>query len=263
MFQLPETTEARLTSVTNRVERHGDDEHPAVSLGISIDAANTVLDRIDPHIREALYKPVEGQELLPGIEPSTPVLRCNSFDKHTLTTSHEGWTLEVDEGLDEANPLVFGGCKIDKFIIEAKQGGSIVLRFRVSTSDVDADKLGKLAMHNGQAIWIRLSGSAPQAQAIDGSTDAFQADHPDAGELFAHAHGGTDDGSDTDSEGGDTDVSGQEGSWPFPKTAPTGDVPQSVVVETSRPGTRTARGREATKRALEAGMAQHMRSSAA
>ncbi|MCX7902112.1 MAG: hypothetical protein N2483_07465, partial [Burkholderiaceae bacterium] len=188
MFQLPDTTEASLTSVTNRVERHGDDEHPAVSLGISIDAANTVLDRIDPHIREALYKPVEGQELLPGIEPSTPVLRCNSFDKLSLTTSHEGWTLEVDEGIDESKPLVFGGCKIDRFVVEAKQGGSIVLRFRVSTSDVDADKLGKLAMHNGQAIWMRLIAPQPLADVIDGSTEAFAADYPDATDLFARAH---------------------------------------------------------------------------
>ncbi|WP_062196447.1 hypothetical protein [Caldimonas taiwanensis] len=237
MFQLPETTEARLTSVTNRVERHGDDEHPAVSLGISIDAANTVLDRIDPHIREALYKPVDRQDSLPGVEPSTPVLRCNSFDKHTLTTSHEGWTLEVDEGIDESTPLVFGGCKIDKFVVEAKQGGSIVLRFRVSTSDVDADRLGKLAMHIGQAIWIRLSGPDPNAEAIDGSTEAFAADYPDATDLFARAH---DTGHD---EGG-----------------PIEDEPPSATEETSRPRTRTARGREATRKALEAGMAEYLSS---
>lgn len=237
MFQLPDTTEASLTSVTNRVERHGDGEVPAVSLGLSIEAANTLLDRIDPHIREALYKPVDRQDSLPGVEPSTPVLRCNSFDKHTLTTSHEGWTLEVDEGIDESTPLVFGGCKIDKFVVEAKQGGSIVLRFRVSTSDVDADRLGKLAMHIGQAIWIRLSGPDPNAEAIDGSTEAFAADYPDATDLFARAH---DTGHD---EGG-----------------PIEDEPPSATEETSRPRTRTARGREATRKALEAGMAEYLSS---
>lgn len=241
MFQLPDTTEASLTSVTNRVERHGDDDHPAVSLGISIDAPNTLLDRIDPHIREALYKPVEGQELLPGVEPSTPVLRCNSFDKLSLTTSHEGWTLEVDEGIDESKPLVFGGCKLDRFVVEAKQGGSIVLRFRVGTSDVDADKLGKLAMHNGQAILMRLIAPQPLAEAadvIDGSTEAFAADYPDATDLFARAHGDT--GYD---EGG-----------------PIEDEPPSATDGTSRPRTRTARGREATRKVLEAGMAEHLRS---
>lgn len=192
MFQITETTEAALTAVTNRTEKHGDEDVPAVSLQVSIEAANTLLDCIDPAIRQALYKAVEGQEQLPGVEPSTPVLRCNSFGVIEIDRAHEGWRLEIDAGIDEDEPMTFVGCKVDKFRVEAKQGGSVVLRMRIGTSDVDADRLGALAMHNGQAIFMRLIAPTPKADAIDGTQAAFDADHPEAGGLFAEAHGGPD-----------------------------------------------------------------------
>lgn len=192
MFEIRETTQAALTAVTNRTEKHGDEDVPAVSLQVSIEAANTLLDCIDPAIRQALYKAVDDQEQLPGVEPTTPVLRCNSFGTLEIDRAHEGWTLEIDAGIDEDEPMVFVGCKCDKFRVEAKQGGSVVLRMRIGTSDVDADRLGALAMHNGQAIFLRLVAPTPKADAIDGTQAAFDADHPEAGSLFAEAHGSPD-----------------------------------------------------------------------
>jgi len=246
LFQLDTFIEATLASVTNRIERHGDEGVPAVSLRLEITAGNTLLDLIDPKIREALYKAVDGQEDLPGVDPSTPVLRCNSFEKHTLPTSYEGWTLAVDDGIDDTKPMLFGGSKVDKFSFECKQGGSIVLSMRVGTSDVDAEKLGKLAMYNGQSIWITLKAPENKAEAIDGTQEAFERDHPDATDLFAA--GGPEDDERDESEGGETDA------WPFdPERANTEAPPQSVTIERSQPGTRTARGRDKTKKALAEG----------
>ena len=196
MFQITEFTYARLASITARVEKHGDDDKPAVSLKLEIEAPNTLLDVIDPGIRHSLYKAVDDQEQLPGVEPATPVLRCNSFEKHALTTAHEGWTLAVDYGINEEAPMVFGGCKVDKFAVEAKQGGSIVLSFRVGTSDIDADKVGRLHMHNGDDIAVTLKAPEKKPDAIDGSVEAFEADHPGAGEGDA-----TDLFAETSSEG--------------------------------------------------------------
>lgn len=192
MFQLTEFTEATLTAVTNRVEKHGDDDKKAVSIGIEIVAANTLLDTIDPTLRESLFKAVEDQEDLPGIERATPVLRSNSIERVSLPTKHEGWTLAVDDGIDDTTPMLFGGCKIDKLSVEPKQGGSVLLRLRCGTSDVDADKLGKLAMHNGESIWITLTAPEKPADAIDASSSADDLP-PSAGDLFAAEHGGPED----------------------------------------------------------------------
>lgn len=221
-FQIETPTEVHVASVTNRQETHGEEKVPAVSIGFELTTANTVLDQIDPTLRHALYKAVEGQEQLPGIEPATPVLRCNSVERVTLPTRHEGWTVQVDDGIDETDPMTFGECKVDKFSVEPKQGGSIVLRFRVGTSDIDAERLGKLGMHNGQSLWITVRAPKVKDDAIDGSTEAFKADHPgadgqadlldgeEAGEAFARLQedpdAGPGDEGDADSEGGTTDA---------------------------------------------------------
>ena len=249
MFKIEEFTEAHVASITNRVEKHGDDEKPAVSMSLELTVANSLLDNIDPTLRHALYKAKdEGmQQDLPDVEQTTPVLRCNSIDRVTLPTKHEGWTLAVDDGIDDTQPMLFGGVKADKLSVEPKQGGSVVLRFRVGTSDVDADKLGKLAMHNGQSVWIKLTPPAPKAEAIDGSKEAFDRDHPDATDLFVESQGGEDaeggDESGEDARDEQTDVTGSDEPWPFPKNATTDPVPQGATIEDAP---RARRGRKAT-----------------
>jgi hypothetical protein len=253
MFQLTKFTQATITSVTNRQETHGDDRKPAVTVGLKIEAANTLLDEIDPAIRLALYKAVDGQVELDGVEPTTPVLRCNSFDLIALTTSHEGWTLMLDDKIDPEDPMTFGGCKVDKLKVDAKQGGSILLFFRCGTSDVDQQRLGALGMRNGQDVWIKLLPPKKQPPVIDGTAEAFQADHPGASaeDLFAAGQDpkpeGDDDGQ-ADGEGSTTDAAGQaqqSENWPFPKGAEDG----------SSDFERSAKARAAAEQAeLEAGI---------
>ncbi|MEY5100665.1 MAG: hypothetical protein RJA36_3384 [Pseudomonadota bacterium] len=226
MFAIPEFTEAHLASVTNRVEKHGDDDKKAVTIGVEITTANTMLDAIDPKLREAMFKPKpDAEPELPGVEISTPILRCNSIDRVVLPTKHEGWTLAIDDGIEgDADPMLFGSVKVDKLSVEPKQGGSIVLRMRLGTSDVDADKLGWLGMHNGEEIWIKLTPPPKPADVIDGSTEAFERDHPDAGgqadlldteagDAFAAEHGQPgpeDEGDGTDGAAGGPDAGASE-----------------------------------------------------
>lgn len=229
MFQLTEFVQATITSLTTRTEAHGDDRVPAVTVGIKIECANTVLDQIDPSIRHALYKAVDDQALIDGVEPVTPVLRCNAFDSIALITAHEGWTLLVDDNIEEENPMEFGACKIDKFRVDAKQGGSIVLSFRCGTSDVDAERLGALGMHNGQDIWIKLlapekpaagateatgaaiDGTTGHPGAADGQGSLLDGDAEGAGDGLGGfdddmARGGPDEDAGSDSEGSTRDA---------------------------------------------------------
>lgn len=235
MFEITEFTEALLTSVTNRVEKHGDDEKPAVSLGIEIETGNTLLDSIDATLRPSLFKPKDDEPTLPGVEVSMPVLRCNTIDRVTLTTSHDGWRLQLDDKADPDDPMKFGGCKVDKLTVEPKQGGSITLRLRVGTSDVDAERLGALAMRNGGPVWMMLlkPEKAPEkAPVIDGSVEAFKADFPDATDLFAGGDGGGGPPEGEDDEGAAADIGlaeeraeaarGSDG-WPFPRGESAGD----------------------------------------
>lgn len=228
MFEITEYTEAKL-AVQNRTEKHGEEDRPAVTLGFEITTANTLLDQIDPGLRECLYKAkADGlQADLPNVEPSTPVLRSYVIDTVKLTTSHEGWRLLVDDGIDETTPMQLLRGKVDKVSVEPKQGGSVVLRFKFGTSDVDAERLGKLGMHNGQSVWIQLLKPEPKTEAIDGTVEAFQKDHPDAGELFSQAHG--------DELGGEGLAEGDEQQQPAGDAAPAAEQQQATGRRARKP----------------------------
>ena len=270
MFQL-EATAATLTSVTPRTEVHGEDRVFAISLGLKITGANTLLDKLTPALRHMIYmaKPDATPEL-PGVEESTPLLRCPGVELLTLKATLEGWTLAVDHGINESEPITLGGCRLDKFRVAPSQGGTVDLMFRIGSNDVDAEEAGLLCSHLSQEITITLTPPEKQPEAIDGTTGHPGAQQePDAGGLFAEAHGGPED--DT-SEGGETDIAGRGDNWPFPRGEAAAvdksadlqsqpvDKPADLPVTTS---TRTARGRAATRKALAEGLAAHEAAEAA
>ena len=111
-------------------------------------------------------------------------------------------------------------------------------------------------MHNGQSIWITLKAPEKKPEPIDGTQEAFDADHPGTGEgdatdLFAQTHGGPGEDDGDSSEGGETDAGadGTEGAagetntppratlspeaaWPFPKNQSTdGGAPPQHLTE--------------------------------
>ena len=188
MLQILSFTDAKLATLTPRSEKHGDDEKPAVSLGLELTVANDLLDVIDPSLRPTLYKSPDSHTL-PGVADVLNVLRCHSIDRVLLPNKHEGWSLEVEDGIDDhAAPLAFGACKVDKLSVEPKQGGSVVLRMRVGTSDLDAARSGMLGMHVGQPIRVRLTAPKPRADDDDDVKPKGKA--PDATDLFVAGAGG-------------------------------------------------------------------------
>lgn len=205
-FELKEPTQAKINSVTPRIEKHGDDNVPAVSLGIKITGPNTLLDLLVPGLREVLYKPVEGQEALEGME-HMPLLRTRACERIKLKMpAMEGWRLCIEHGIEEDSAIDLHSCKVDKVHVEPFEGGSCEVSFRVGTSDVDERYMGELAMKLGSEVPITLLApdKQPDQPAIDGTGEEFAADHPDAGDLFAEAHG-DDDPSISTGDGGAAD----------------------------------------------------------
>lgn len=214
MFQLTTPTEVKLCSMTPRTEKHGDDDVSAVSLGLRIVAPNTLLDIVQPGLRDALYKAVEGQEQLPGVEPTTPLLRARGIEAVKLAACFEGWTLAIDRGIDESDPIKLGGSKIDKFVVEPKEGGSIELTFRVGSSDIDEGEAGWLFGHLGQQIVVTIAAPEVKREAIDGTVghpgaaggderqgDLLTPEDALAGTVGSSAPEGDDDPADDDGSG--------------------------------------------------------------
>jgi hypothetical protein len=187
-FELLTPTAATLKTVTPRTELHGDEPVSAISLGLSITGPNTLLDALDGgKLRNALYMAVPRQDDLPGVEPSTPLLRARGIEEVKCSGTLEGWTVAFEHGI--GGDIELGASKVDKFRVKPMEGGSIELLFRVGTSDISEDEAGALFGKLGQEVMITVTAPtiASGTPAIDGTTEAFKADHPDAPGLFDSA----------------------------------------------------------------------------
>jgi hypothetical protein len=241
-FQLDHQA-ATLKSVTIRKEAHGDSKVTAVSFGLKFTAPNTLLDHLSPTLRTTLYKPaaIDGQEPLEGVDEPTPLLRQPGIEMLSLKGELNGWTVMIDHGIDEADPMTFGGCKIDGFKVAPLEGGTVELHARVGTSDIDPAEIGILGDKLQEEVVVTITAPKPMERPIDGSTEAFQKDHPgadtqpdllDGGDdrddaatrafLGIHADEAGPPDSDTDSggtdgEGSDPDIQG-DGRTELPRT---------------------------------------------
>lgn len=161
------------------------------------------------------------------------------------------------ERIAHGAPVYYIAGKIDKFAVEAKQGGSIVLTIRVGTSDIDAERLGWLGMHNGESIWIMLTAPEKKAEAIDGTGAEFAADHPEANPTDLFAGSDIEDDEDAGPELEDRLANALASKDALESVgSPFGSREAELQAEAAAgAGTRTARGRAATKKALADGLA--------
>jgi hypothetical protein len=135
MFELKQPTTVLLSSVTNRSELHGDEHSPAVSFGLTWEGSGSILDTLCPEVRALLA--------VPGVETVA------------LKTICQGWTVTIDHGIDEDDPIKLGGCKVDKFKITPKNDLMVELKMRVASSDLTPMRLGLLGMKVQQEIVVK------------------------------------------------------------------------------------------------------------
>ena len=241
LFSLPNNTECVLTTFVGRTQKSGPDDVPAVTFRLKMaSVSNMLLDLFSKTIRHTVYRAVEGQEQLPGMEDTTPILQSKDLTDWAPDTCLEGWRVIVARGIGDDSALQMGSCKVDDFRFSFLDGGHMDVDFRISTADVDEAGAGMLWGRQKRKVFVMITApEAPTAKpAIDGSKEAFQRDHPEfkdgadpnAGDLFAEQHGGEQPAGDTDQADDDSAGPGAGSSddapfgepqtgenWPFPK----------------------------------------------
>lgn len=273
MFQLITPATVKLMHINVRTEKHGPADVDAFDLDFQIGGENQkVLALLHPQLCEALCFNEDddgGQETVEGVPAHLPNIRFPKLaEALPWTEEATGVDLTVIYGLgDDASNIRLEGGKAatKKFSIE--EGGSASVAFRFSVAGYPDGVIDKLRKKLKQDVTITMVRPDKLRQdAIDGTGADFAADHPDmpgpdAGSLFAQEHGGPED---EGSEGGDPDAAGEASKAaldavgsPF-GSADDGPEPEpdlNPLREPAATSTRTARGREATKRALAEGMA--------
>lgn len=182
LFSLPNDTECVLTTFVGRTQKSGPDDVPAVTFRLKLSSvSNALLDLFSKTIRHTVYKAVEGQEQLPGMEDTTPILQSKDLTDWAPDTCLEGWRVIVARGIGDDSALQMGSCKIDDFRFSFFDGGHMDVDFRISTADVDEAGAGMLWGRQKRKVFVMITApEAPTAKsAIDGSVEAFKKDHPE------------------------------------------------------------------------------------
>jgi hypothetical protein len=193
MFSLPNATPATITAVTPRIERHGEDPVPAISVTVEMTVANTMLEKFGKGLLNCFYKSDKNDKQVPidGVETFMTALRYpRVVDSISLIGELVGWKVVFQHGIDESSAIHLGQCKIDGFkITELAEGGTIKLRFRVGTAAQDQNSAGWLTMRVGENVDIQLLEPEVKAAPAEDKKEkkAKAKTEPTAADIFANS----------------------------------------------------------------------------
>jgi hypothetical protein len=160
MFQLELVTQALVTNANPRRELHGEDKVRAIDLSFSITGENTLLDLIEPGLREHHYfnKALkEGQEPLPGVVIPLPNLRFPRLPTSYSYAKGEKWRgyrFIWDWGT-EGDHVDFTDVVLSSLSYDIAEGGSVTIYFTIQYN-------GEELEHND--LYGELSGLASDGE---------------------------------------------------------------------------------------------------
>lgn len=155
MFSLTKET-LTLSNVNARTEKHGDEDVLAVDLSLELEASNSVLLKFSPTLRDALYTQDPGatQDM---INPEhAPCLRNPQMGeiKWALEMPFVRFSIFADGTNDEE--IIFSEAKCNKFHFICKEGGSVLVRFRIQKSSPLEPEVTKLLFLMNKSIKVNL-----------------------------------------------------------------------------------------------------------
>lgn len=166
-FAISTLTNAKLTSINARSEKHGPDQlHPAIDISFTMDAPNSILSSFDEKLLQSLYHNSEaaahddGQDTIDGMEEIShlPNLRFPNLGPLKWAKDLSGYTVHIERGLGGKNDIELVDCKVNEFRIDPKEGGTVQVKFRVQTSTNLTEKImGKLALLVQHEVPIMLT----------------------------------------------------------------------------------------------------------
>jgi hypothetical protein len=163
MFDLNQTV--KLSNVNLRAEKHGDDTRAAVDLKIEATCPSIALIYFHQELRQHLFKKDDNPDLVDQVNESDAltVLRYPKMGAIKWDWEGAGYKAVIDYGLgDEKSNINLGDdLKIDHFVIEPINGGSVSIAFRIIAHPTKED-IGKLSELIQREIDIVLTPPEPK-----------------------------------------------------------------------------------------------------
>lgn len=146
-FEL-ERTRVHIVNVHPRRELRGDEHVPAVDVKLRLETGNVALSMFDGWLLTALYHrsgaPADNPQYeLDGLPKVTdwPNRRFPAMGPLHWNDEARGYTLRIDNGIGSVE---LDDCAINAFLLECKEGGTVVLTWRVQCDHIDEHAIGRL-----------------------------------------------------------------------------------------------------------------------
>lgn len=224
MFQLTELTTVRCDSFNTRIERHGDVPVLAVDVTCTLKTSSKILNLINPRLRSGHYcnrtaaekariAEEAGQTAmdLPVVDDLPNIAMPELKYPQKLEREYSGHECRIPHGIDDTTAIVLRVCKVKLKEFTPIEGGSVELKFTVSSSaDIDEHVTAAMPPKQQTDIQMLLTASVDrdtQQAVIDASKDgdapgtgkkakktkdATQADAATEGFIAAHGAGAGD-----------------------------------------------------------------------
>lgn len=164
MFELIKT-QVGLTNVNPRAELHGDEHQIAVDLSIRANLSGEILKQFSAELRDFLYKKPDDPDLAEQGDPDSPTQpRFPKMGAIKWDFEGTGYKVTVDYGIGGDSDIVLHDCKVDKFVFDPQNGGTVVTSFRI-IAHPDTDLVGLLCDRIQQDIEITIEPPAPTTAA--------------------------------------------------------------------------------------------------
>ncbi|MGN6526781.1 MAG: hypothetical protein ACTHL8_10355 [Burkholderiaceae bacterium] len=184
MFQLPNFLPVKVAGLSLPARKKGAEIVHTTDIVVEHEGANDVLDLFDAELLDMLYREIESeaeekQLSLDSIQKVSkkPVLRTAALQAPiALSLKWVGYELTIDRGLGGDSNIVVDEIEIKRIRIWPKEGGTVKVMMHLQSKHVGSVQVGQLRELLKLETKIRLLAPKVKQDAIDGSTEAFEAD---------------------------------------------------------------------------------------
>jgi hypothetical protein len=174
MFQLLDQR-IKITNVNPRTEKHGEENKLACDIAINVTLSNEVLYDFEGGLKYALYKKDEENPDLLDSPTLLTKLKFPLLGAIKWAAELQLQTLIVDFGIGGISDIKLTECKVNKFVFNCQEGGSVEINFRVQAHP-DQDQIGKLCTLIQQEVNITLRPSTGEEQLVTPEQKQARAD---------------------------------------------------------------------------------------
>jgi hypothetical protein len=157
MFRIEDIL-AKITSCTNRSEKHGKERTPAISIGLYVVMGREALEMFDVGLRVFLYRkpnPTPGE--LPMAHDNDTELRFPFMRNLSWNRSYEGYLLRFHIGASGKEDVLLAECELKEIQFVPQEGGSVGISFKINAHPKDDEDHGKIGRRVQQEIGITLT----------------------------------------------------------------------------------------------------------